>query len=61
MTSLCEAYIIAQSVEEALQALASANGPACLRAGGSDLLLELQQGNHPRVHTLVDVTGIEEQ
>lgn len=60
MTSLCEAYIIAQSVEEALQALASADGPSCLLAGGSDLLLELQQGNHPRVHTLVDVTGIEE-
>jgi carbon-monoxide dehydrogenase medium subunit len=43
-----------------MQALASADGPACLLAGGSDLLLELQQGNHPRVHTLVDVTGIEE-
>jgi carbon-monoxide dehydrogenase medium subunit len=60
MTSLCEAYITAQSVEEALQALDSAPGPARLLAGGTDLLLELQQGHQPRVHTLVDVTGIEE-
>jgi len=29
-------------------------------AGGSDLLLDLQQGRHPPVHTLVDITCIPE-
>jgi carbon-monoxide dehydrogenase medium subunit len=60
MTSLCEEYILARSVEEALQALEAGRGSARLLAGGSDLLLELQQGTHSPVHTLVDVTGIEE-
>ena len=60
MTSLCDEYILSHSVEEALQALSLARGSARILAGGSDLLLELQQGSHPPVQTLVDITEIEE-
>jgi len=60
MKSLCEEYILPHTVEEAIQILVDAQGSARLIAGGSDLLLDIQQGSHPPVHTLVDVTGIEE-
>jgi carbon-monoxide dehydrogenase medium subunit len=53
-------YHIAQSVDDALQTLVSAPGEARLIGGGTDLLLDLQQGRHPPVHTLVDVTQIPE-
>ena len=58
--NLWSEYILSQSVDEALQALASASGPARPVAGGTDLLLELQQGHQPPVHTLVDITRIPE-
>jgi xanthine dehydrogenase FAD-binding subunit len=51
-------YYLAKSIEDALQALSSAPGLAYPVAGGTDLLLEIQQGLKPRVHTLVDVTHI---
>src|SRR5271157_5096090 len=57
---LWQKYLRPKSVEEALAGLASAPGPACPIAGGTDLLLDLQQGHHPPVHTLVDVTTIPE-
>ena len=53
-------YHLAQSIDDALQALSAAPGPARLIAGGTDLLLDLQQGRHPAVDTLVDVTAIPE-
>jgi CO/xanthine dehydrogenase FAD-binding subunit len=53
-------YHIAQSVDDALQALANAPGEALVIGGGTDLLLDLQQGRHAPVHTLVDVTQIPE-
>jgi carbon-monoxide dehydrogenase medium subunit len=53
-------YHIAHSVDDALQALVSAPGEASIVAGGTDLLLDLQQGRHPPVHTLVDITQIPE-
>jgi CO/xanthine dehydrogenase FAD-binding subunit len=53
-------YHLAHSVTDALQALANAPGPANLIAGGTDLLLDLQQGRHLPVDTLVDVTAVEE-
>ena len=60
MNNLCEEYILAHSVDEALQALSAAQGTARILAGGSDLLLEIQQGSHQPVQTLVDVTEIVE-
>ncbi len=60
MTSLCEEYILSHSVEEALRSLSVAKGSARILGGGSDLLLELQQGIQPPVRVLVDVTEIEE-
>ncbi len=53
-------YHLAHSVTDALQALDSAPGSASLIAGGTDLLLDLQQGHHPPVDTLVDITAIDE-
>ena len=53
-------YIQASSISHALQALATAEGPARVIAGGTDILLDLQQGRSPEVDTLVDVTSIQE-
>jgi xanthine dehydrogenase FAD-binding subunit len=58
--NLWQHYLQPENVMEALQALASASGPACLIAGGTDLMLDLQQGRHAPVHTLVDLTAIPE-
>jgi CO/xanthine dehydrogenase FAD-binding subunit len=56
----CEEYFLAHSVQQALQALAGAPGPARIVAGGTDLLLDLDQGRHAPLHTLVDITQIPE-
>lgn len=53
-------YHLAQSIQDALDALTNAQGPARLISGGTDLLLDLQQGRHPPVDTLVDVTAVPE-
>lgn len=53
-------YHLAHSIEDALQALAASSGPARPVAGGTDLLLELQQGHHSPVDTLVDISRIPE-
>jgi carbon-monoxide dehydrogenase medium subunit len=58
--SLWSNYVIPDSVAGALQALATAPGPARPVAGGTDLLLELQQGRHSPLDTLVDITHIPE-
>ena len=58
--SLWKEYLHPQTVQEAVEALASAPAPAIPIAGGTDLMLDLQQGNHAPVHTLVDLTGIAE-
>jgi len=58
--SLWKEYLHPQTVQEAVEALASAPAPAIPSAGGTDLMLDLQQGNHAPVHTLVDLTGIAE-
>ena len=53
-------YVIADSIEQALHTLETAPGRACPIAGGSDLLVDLQQGARPPIHTLVDITHIPE-
>jgi len=58
--NLWQEYKRPASVAEAVQALASASGPALPIAGGTDLLLDLKQGNHPPIHTLIDLTFIPE-
>jgi len=53
-------YHLAKNIPDALRALTEAPGPARLIAGGTDFLLDLQQGRHPPVHTLVDITRVPE-
>lgn len=52
-----KAYEIPSSVEEALQILARYEGGAQIIAGGTDLIVEIQEGKHS-VDCLVDVTRI---
>lgn len=56
--TLWKHYHLANTVEDALEALSNAPGPARLISGGTDLLLDLQQGRHDPIDTLVDVTQI---
>jgi carbon-monoxide dehydrogenase medium subunit len=58
--TIWKTYYLAQSVTDALSVLAGASGDARLVAGGTDLLLDLQQGRHPPLDTLVDITHIPE-
>jgi xanthine dehydrogenase FAD-binding subunit len=56
----CDEYMLAKSIEDALALLAERPGNVRLISGGSDLLLELQQGHLPTLGRLVDVTEIDE-
>jgi carbon-monoxide dehydrogenase medium subunit len=58
--ALWEYYHLPKSVEAALTALAQYNGKARIVAGGTDLLLELQQGRRAPVAAMVDITKIPE-
>jgi len=58
--NLWQQYVRPTSVVEAVTALTSAPGPALPLAGGTDILLDLQQGRHSPVHTIVDLTEIPE-
>jgi xanthine dehydrogenase FAD-binding subunit len=53
-------YHLASTIQDALEALRIGPGPARPVSGGTDLLLELQQGHHPPVETLVDLSRIPE-
>jgi carbon-monoxide dehydrogenase medium subunit len=57
---LWQEYVRPNTIPEALQALTSSTGSTCLMAGGTDLMLDLQQGRHAGIHTLVDITSIPE-
>ncbi len=56
----CKEYLLTHSIQETLDALSASQGTARVVAGGTDLLLDLQQGNHPPVNTLIDVTEVGE-
>ena len=58
--NLWQEYKRPASISEAIQALTSASGPAMPIAGGTDLLLDLKQGRHAPVHTLIDLTFVPE-
>lgn len=58
--TLWKDYHLAHSITDALETLTNAPGPARLIAGGTDLLLDLQQGRYPPVDTLVDVSSVTE-
>jgi carbon-monoxide dehydrogenase medium subunit len=51
-------YHLPRSIDEALASLSAYDGKAQLVGGGTDLILELQQGRKPPVAALVDVTRI---
>ena len=58
--NLWQEYKRPASVAEAIHELTSASGPVMPIAGGTDLLLDLKQGRHTPVHTLIDLTFVPE-
>ncbi len=56
--SLWNAYHTPETIDEALHLLQTYGDRAQIIAGGTDLILDMQQGNHPPVDALVDVTRI---
>jgi xanthine dehydrogenase FAD-binding subunit len=58
--NLWQNYFRPKNLSEAMDAFASAPRPLAPIAGGTDLLLDLQQGRHSPVQTLIDVTSIAE-
>lgn len=58
--TLWQNYLRPKTLSEAMDAFANAPRPLAPIAGGTDLLLDLQQGRHSPVQTLIDVTSIAE-
>jgi carbon-monoxide dehydrogenase medium subunit len=58
--NLWQQYVRPATLSEALAALRNAPGPSIPIAGGTDLMLDLQQGRHAPVHTIVDLTCVQE-
>ena len=58
--NLWQEYLRPTDLSQAIRAFAQASGPVLPIAGGTDLLLDLEQGRHAPVHTLLDVTSIVE-
>ncbi len=58
--NLWQEYKRPVSISEAIQDLISASGSVMPIAGGTDLLLDLKQGRHVPVHTLIDLTFVPE-
>ena len=58
--SLWQEYLRPQTLTDALSALRDSGDAVAVIAGGTDLLLDLDQGRHDRVETLIDVTAVAE-
>ena len=58
--NLWQEYLRPTNLSQALQAFAEAPRPILPIAGGTDLLLDLEQGRYAPVYTLLDVTSIAE-
>jgi len=57
--TLWQEYHLPTTVNEALALMQRYDGQALFVAGGTDLMLDLEYGNHPPVAALVDVTKID--
>lgn len=60
MMKLWSRYHISHSVDDALHLLDQYGGQAQVLAGGTDLLLDIQQGNHAPVEAMIDISKIPE-
>jgi len=58
--NLWQNYVRPKNLSEAMNAFATAPRPLIPIAGGTDLLLDLEQGRHSPVQTLIDVTSVAE-
>ncbi len=58
--NLWQNYVRPKNLPEAMDAFANAPRPLAPIAGGTDLLLDLEQGRHSPVQTLIDVSAIKE-
>ena len=58
--NLWQNFVRPNSIPEAILALTSSPGAAVPLAGGTDLLLDLEQGRHPPVQTVVDLSSVPE-
>lgn len=53
-------YVNAVSIEQTLSLLAEKKGKTRIIAGGTDLMLEMRQGFHSEIETLVDISRVRE-
>ena len=53
-------YLLPKTIDTAMSLLLEHEGNARLIAGGTDLLLDIQQGRHAPIDTLIDITHIPE-
>ncbi len=53
-----KAYHSVSSIAEALALLDEHRGAARIVAGGTDLIIELERGQHPQLNTLIDITRV---
>jgi carbon-monoxide dehydrogenase medium subunit len=58
--NLWQEYLRPTNLSQAIKAFSEASGPILPIAGGTDLLLDLEQGRHAPVRALLDVTSIKE-
>jgi carbon-monoxide dehydrogenase medium subunit len=56
--TLWKLYYSAKDLDDALEVLSGTVDNARLIAGGTDLLIDLQQGRQSAVHSLVDISNI---
>lgn len=57
--SLWQQYHQPKTIPEAIKFLSTAPQPSSIIAGGTDLMLDLNQGNHAPVNALIDITEID--
>ncbi len=56
--NLWQNYSQPETISEAIRTLQVAGKPVAIVAGGTDLIIDLKQGRHPPVQTLVDISKI---